>query len=221
MTTQNTNGSDAQLVAGNESETTQSQENPNYSIDEIRLWDEEVDDYHIDVIPDSLRIRWPGKKEVFRIREGAACEMYAPVIVDKVKISGRYIENFYFIPRMLIEKSGYELGEAVIRRIKKISLHLAMNSSGEYFIFPIILPDKWGNQSARDRKGTEAIPFAWKGSISIPYLGNSKYEIVQSDKWSKDLEWPSFSCGEIFEFAIRKALIDSHDHEVLRKIRGD
>lgn len=225
MTNQNSSGTDTKLASDAESESIQVQdsnnENEQFSIDDIRLWDEEVEEFHVDVIPENVRVRRPGQREVYRIREGAACEMHALVIVDRVKVNNRYTDSFYFIPRLLIEKSGRVLGDNVKRKVKKVSLYLAMNNTGEYFVFPTILPDKWYNQSPLDKKAVESVSIARNKAISLLYRGDRKYEIVPSDKWPDNLEWPSFYCGEIFEYVIRKALIDSPDHEVLKKIRGD
>ena len=102
------------------------------------------------------------------------------------------------------------------------ALYTTISRQGVVFLWPIRLPgpdgklDDW-NQSALDAAGMAQ--GRWIRVAANLHLG--AYEIYEASADLPDPEWPDVPFGKLLKVAFGKRIIDSLDHPVLKKLRGE
>ena len=102
------------------------------------------------------------------------------------------------------------------------ALFTAMDRQGVLFIWPIRLPgpdgriDDW-SQSAID--AAEMAAERWVRVASNMDAGH--YDVFTTEASLPEPEWPDVSFGELLRVAFKDRYIDSLDHPVLKKLRGE
>ena len=98
----------------------------------------------------------------------------------------------------------------------------SVNRQGVPFLWPIRLPgddgklDSW-SQSAMD--AAEAAKSSWVRITANMSLQG--YEFQTATAQLAEPAWPDLTLGKVLEIAFRGKLIDSWDHDVLRRLRGE
>ncbi len=110
-------------------------------------------------------------------------------------------------------------GETMIRpRV----LFTAVNRQGVVFLWPVNLPGADGKLDDWSRSALEAATLAqtaWVRVVADMSLGaNQVYEAAGD---LPDPVWPGTPFGDLLRIGFRDRLIDSLDHVVLRKLRGE
>jgi hypothetical protein len=109
--------------------------------------------------------------------------------------------------------------EATLRR--KI-LATAINRQGIVFLWPLNLPQQDGRIDEWSRTALEALDLAVKGWVRVvPNMALGAYEVHTANTSLSDPEWPSTPFRELLRIAFKDRLIDSLDHPVLRRLRGE
>ena len=98
----------------------------------------------------------------------------------------------------------------------------AINRQGVLFLWPARLPSPDGRQLEWHRSNLEATTRArakWVKVVANMSLG--AYEVFKATGDLPGPEWPEIRFDEILKIAFRNAYIDTLDHPVLRRMRGE
>lgn len=101
-------------------------------------------------------------------------------------------------------------------------IFLAINRQGVIFLWPVKLPSPDGRQSDWHRSAMEAAEAGmgrWVRVKANTSLG--AYEISVATAAIPDPEWPEMSLQEMLSIAFKNRIIDSIDHPVLKRLRGE
>ena len=102
------------------------------------------------------------------------------------------------------------------------ALFTAMNRQGVLFLWPVRLPGADGRVDEWSRSALEAASMAqgqWVRVMANMSLG--AYEVFSAVADIPAPTWPDKSLSELLRVAFRDKLIDSMDHPVLQKLRGE
>jgi hypothetical protein len=110
-------------------------------------------------------------------------------------------------------------GEATFR--PKV-FYLSVTMQGKYFLWPVRVPaddtrepDRWM------RTPLEAVRLAKDQWTRITWNEESRQHDVATSAAPQEPEWPDLSFRELLKLAFQDRVIDSLDHPVLRKLRGE
>lgn len=124
-------------------------------------------------------------------------------------------ELYVIDPRILPDLAG----EAMIRpRV----LFTAVNRQGVVFLWPVNLPGADGKLDDWSRSALEAAKLAqnaWVRVVADMSLG--AYQVFEAGGDLPDPTWPETPFGDLLRIGFRDRLVDSLDHAVLRKLRGE
>lgn len=178
------------------------------NLDELRL-DQDFEDAigvkkHITTIP----IRKPNRQDFIRVHPDETFRLQT--IILEIKEDR---EN-YLISREL----RYELPEEVVPKM----LYTTINRQGVLSLWPVRLPDKTDRLDSWNRSAHKAAELAmsrWVRVASSRALG--AYEIFTPIGELSDPEWPDISFPEMLRIGFGDYMINSSDHPVLRRLRGE
>jgi hypothetical protein len=98
----------------------------------------------------------------------------------------------------------------------------AITRQGALFLWPLNLPREDGRTDEWTRTGLEAVGMATKGWVRVQADMNvGGYSVAQPCASLPDPEWPALSLREILRIAFRERMIDTLDHPILRRLRGE
>jgi len=106
--------------------------------------------------------------------------------------------------------------------IHPVSLRLTTNRQGVLTMWPLRLPGADGRVNPWHQSALDAAvraEMSWVSVRSNRSLG--AYEVFQGAKALPEPEWPNMGIGEIVEIAFRNFIINSAEHPVLRRLRGE
>ena len=102
------------------------------------------------------------------------------------------------------------------------SLFTAINRQGVVFIWPIRLPQEDGRQDEWNRSALEAALIAKEKWIRLAAnMSLGAYEVFEATGTLPEPKWPEISFRELLEIAFKANYIDSLDHPVLKRLRGE
>jgi hypothetical protein len=102
------------------------------------------------------------------------------------------------------------------------ALFTAMNRQGVLFLWPIRLPGADGRVDEWSRTALEAAGLAANGWVRVAAnLSLGAYEVFQATGHLGEPAWPALSFAELLRVAFRDRFIDSLDHPILRRLRGE
>jgi hypothetical protein len=102
------------------------------------------------------------------------------------------------------------------------ALFAAMNRQNVLFVWPIRLPGSDGKIDDWNKSALEAATMAagkWVRVASNMNLG--AYDVFTATADWPDPQWPSLPFNELLRIAFKGRVIDSLDHAVLKKLRGE
>ena len=96
------------------------------------------------------------------------------------------------------------------------------NKQGTLFLWPIRLPGPDGRHDAWSKSAMEAANHAMKGWVRVQANMNlGAYEVFTATGNLGDVEWDLPPFGELLRVAFKDHYIDSLDHSVLKRLRGE
>ncbi len=102
------------------------------------------------------------------------------------------------------------------------ALFTGINRQGVLFLWPVRLPGTDGKLDNWSASALEAINRAKEGWIRVgSNMSLGAYEIYEAKGAYGEPEWPDLSFSEILRIAFKDRFINSMDHPVLRKLRGE
>jgi hypothetical protein len=102
------------------------------------------------------------------------------------------------------------------------ALFTAINRQGVLFVWPIRLPGPDGKLDEWSRTALEAADLALKGWVRVAAnMALGAYDVFQASGQLPDPDWPQTPFSEILRVGFRDKFINSLDHPVLRRLRGE
>jgi hypothetical protein len=102
------------------------------------------------------------------------------------------------------------------------ALFVAVNRQGVLFLWSIRLPGADGRVDEWSRTALEAADLARKGWVRVAAnMALGAYEVFQAVGQLDEPEWPSTPFSELLRVAFKDRFIDTLDHPVLRRLRGE
>ncbi|MFO0800496.1 MAG: hypothetical protein U0804_23765 [Gemmataceae bacterium] len=98
----------------------------------------------------------------------------------------------------------------------------AINKQGTVFLWPIRLPSPDGRHDDWSKSSMEAANIAMRGWVRVQSnMSLGAYEVYEASGNLGDPEWPDLPLNELLRIAFKDRYIDSLDHPVLKRLRGE
>jgi hypothetical protein len=102
------------------------------------------------------------------------------------------------------------------------ALFTSVNRQGVLFVWPVRLPGVDGKVDEWSRTALQGADMATKGWVRITAnMALGSYEVWQATASLPEPAWPDLSLREILRVAFKDRLIETLDHPVLRRLRGE
>lgn len=102
------------------------------------------------------------------------------------------------------------------------ALFTAVSRQGVVFLWPIRLPGPDGKVDEWSRSALEAAQLAREGWVRVAAnMPLGAYDVFQAQGEIPAPEWPDMPFRELLRVAFREKFIDTMNHPVLRKLRGE
>jgi hypothetical protein len=155
----------------------------------------------------TVPVRKPGTQDWVRVRPEAEFRENFPLIELKDERE-EYVVAAKLVPELI--------GEIVTK-----TLFVAVNRQGTVFLWPVRLPGPDGKDNEWWRSGREAADRATRAWVRVKANMNlGAYDIFEAASALSDPEWPELGFWDLIKIAFRDHLIDTLDHPVLKRLRG-
>jgi hypothetical protein len=102
------------------------------------------------------------------------------------------------------------------------AIFTAINRQGVVFLWPIRLPGHDGKLDDWNQSALEAATMAAGNWVRIAAnMSLGAYDVFEATCKLPEPEWPDLLFGELLKTAFKSRYIDTLDHPVLRRLRGD
>ncbi len=156
-----------------------------------------------------MPLRKPSRHEFIRVHPDADRQ----VVVAALKLKIERDETYVLAPA---------IAEAFPGEATPMQLRQAITRDGVSFLWPLRLPgedgrlDAWSESALRAAKAAE---HQWVSVRSNQYARH--YDAVGAKADLGEPQWPARTFEELLKLALKDLLIETTDHPVLRKIRGE
>jgi hypothetical protein len=155
----------------------------------------------------TVPVRKPGPQDFVRVHPSREYREDFPIIELKDERE-EYIVTAALVPELA--------GEFVTK-----TLYLAINRQGTLFFWPVRLPSPDGKDMNWWRSAREAAALATRDWVRVkPNMNLGAYEIFRAESAMSEPEWPELGFWELIKIAFRDHLVDSIDHSVIKRLRG-
>jgi len=159
----------------------------------------------------TIPVRKPSKEWFFQVHPSEAYRMETAVLELK-EDRETYLVDPALWPELSTSESTF--GTRII--------YTAMNRQGVLFLWPIRLPGADGKLDDWNASAIEAAKMAtgkWVRVAANMSLG--AYDVFESQASLSPPDWSDLSFGELLRVAFKTRYIDTLDHPVLRRLRGE
>jgi hypothetical protein len=106
--------------------------------------------------------------------------------------------------------------------VRRVEVLTAINSHGTVFLWPVKLPKHDGAANDWHRTAVEGSQHAQQHWIRLAAnQGRGAYDVAIAQGKLAEPEWPDVSFRDLLEAGFKNLLIDTFDHPVLKKLRGE
>lgn len=187
---------------------------PFSNIEELRVSQEHIEAVGLKKQLLTVPVRKPSKEWFVRVHPDPAYRFETAVI--ELKEDG----EIYLVDKSLWSEL---LGESTFHF--KVFFTAISRPGNVPFLWPVRMPGEDGKIDSWNRSATEiALSIAtneWTRCVSNRHLGAYEPHIASATKSWGEPEWPDLSFAEIMRLAFRNSFVDSVDHPVLRRLRGE
>ncbi len=156
----------------------------------------------------SVPVRKPSRQEFIRTHPAPDMSLEAAILEFK-----QDRQNFIVAP----ELAPYLPGEAVAKLLVP-----TLSNHGALFLWPIRLPDEQGRLDEWNSVALEACARAKTKWIRVmANMGAGTYDVLEAKALFPDPDWPNHTLQQLLEIAFKGRVIDTMDHPVLRRLRGE
>jgi hypothetical protein len=159
----------------------------------------------------SIPVRKPGREVWFRVHPGEDYRLNTLVLQLKDEEAETYLLS-----------SSLQSLQSVETTVRPVTLFTGINRAGAVFLWPVSLPGPDGRDNEWFRTAREAAQVAMTRWIRLEADRNANgyaYRITSAEL--PEPSWPAKTFGELLKVAFRDRFIDSLDHPVLKRLRGE
>lgn len=156
----------------------------------------------------SVPVKKPGNQTYVKVRSGEEWRFAAAIL--QLQDDG---ENYLVLPSLYPE---------LAQEARPKLIYTGITRDGNVFLWPVNLPgpdgrtDTW-SQSAHAAAGLAVN--SWVRLVANRAVG--AYDVMEASNLAEEPAWPSLSLQEIINLAFKGRIIDSLDHPVLKRLRGE
>ena len=192
----------------NEFETEKSKGLEGLDLESLRVSQDFVKDSGVKKLLTTIPVRKPNRQDFVRVHHDSS------YVLDTMLLNLKEERETYLVAPSFREEIPQELTHT--------RLALATNRQKVLFLWQLRLPGSSGKTDAWSMSALEAYEEAKKNWVRVSAnMSLGAYEIYEALGNLSDPEWPDESMDEIVRIAFRNSFIDSYDHPVLRRLRGE
>ncbi len=186
-------------------------------LDKLRLG-QSYDNVGVKKVLSMVPCRRPPKQDFVRVNPDPAFSFTTRLLIlkDEFTLKGGGSETYVVSPELWAELPG---------DLVPVALFTAITRAGNLFIWPVKLPDatKRGNSGSWSTSDRDAVEDAKKSWVKVEAnMQNSAYDRSIATGNLPEPVWPvDVTFREILKIAFRDRVIDSMDHPILRRLRGE
>jgi hypothetical protein len=155
----------------------------------------------------TIPVRKPSAQDFVRVHPNAEYRL------DTAVISLKNERETYLVAPTLVSELATECAP--------VSLFTTISRQGVLTLWPIRLPGPDGKTNEWWRSAREAAEIAMQSWVRVKSSSPlSAYEIFRAAGAIPDPDWPDLSLREILKIAFRDYYIDTPDHAVIKRLRG-
>ena len=193
---------------GNEFQTEKSKGLEGFDLESLRVSQDFVKDTGVKKLLTTVPVRKPNKQDFVRVHPDSS------YVLDTMLLNLKEERETYLVAPSFREEIPQELTHT--------RLALATNRQKVLFLWQLRLPGSSGKTDAWSMSALEAYEEAKKNWVRVSAnMSLGAYDIYEALGNLSDPEWPDESMDEIVRIAFRNSFIDSYDHPVLRRLRGE
>jgi hypothetical protein len=156
----------------------------------------------------TVPVRKPSGQEFIRVHPGETYRL--PTTVLELKDE----REMYLVAR--------ELWGELPGELKPVALYTTVNRQGVVFLWPVRLPSEDGRIDEWNRSALEAAERAAQRWVRVKAnMSLGAYEIFEATGNLPEPKWPDCDFKTLLETAFKVRYIDSVDHPVIRRLRGE
>jgi len=191
-----------------ESQTEKSKGLEGFDLESLRVSQDFVKDSGVKKLLTTVPVRKPNKQDFVRVHPDSS------YVLDTMLLNLKEERETYLVAPSFREEIPQELTHT--------RLALATNRQKVLFLWQLRLPGSSGKTDAWSMSALEAYEEAKKNWVRVSAnMSLGAYDIYEALGNLSDPEWPDESMDEIVRIAFRNSFIDSYDHPVLRRLRGE
>jgi hypothetical protein len=198
-------GQQFQMFKAQEDRSTQSN---GFDLESLRLSQDFASSVGVQKLLTTVPVRKPQGQEFIQVHPDEHWRLQTAVLELKEE------RETYLVDRSLWPEL---LGEVVPKM-----LFTAINRQHVLFIWPIRLPGEDGRLDVWNQSALEAADHAMTHWVRVKAnMALGAYEVFQANGFSDTPMWPQHTFQEIINIAFKQRFIDSWEHPVLRRLRGE
>ena len=152
--------------------------------------------------------RRPNKQEFFRVRPGEEWRLDTLVYEDQIDR-----ETYLVSPNLAEELSG---------EVRPVCLRSVITRQENLILWPCKLPTADGRSNSWNESALQAASLAEERWVRITANNSANmYDVVEPIATIPDPVWPDVTFQQMLELAFKDRFVDSPDHPVLKKLRGE
>lgn len=158
----------------------------------------------------TVPIRKPGKAEFVRVHPGADYRIETAVLELKDE------REIYLVDPDLRDELATEA------TFGARAFFTGMTRQGVLFLWPVRLPGADGKIDEWSRSMLEAVQMATKSWVRVTSnMALGAYEVFEASASIAEPKWPDLTFRAILKIAFKDRYIDSLDHPILQRLRGE
>lgn len=153
-------------------------------------------------------VRKPSNQAFVRVRPGEDWRFQAAIL--QLKEDG---ECYLVMPQLYAE---------LAQEVRPKMLYTGVTRDGNLFLWPVNLPGEDGRLDAWSQSAHTAAAMAenrWVRLVANRTVG--AYDVMEASNLAEEPSWPDLTFNEIINLAFKDRLIDSLDHPIVKRLRGE
>ena len=193
---------------GTHNQTGESKGLDSFDLESLRVSQDFVKDSGVKKLLTTVPVRKPNRQDFVRVHPDSS------YVLDTMLLNLKEERETYLVAPSFRDEIPQELTHT--------RLALATNRQKVIFLWQMRLPDSSGKTDAWSMSALEAYEEAKENWVRVSAnMSLGAYDIYEALGNLSDPEWPEVSMDEIVRIAFRNAFIESYDHPVLRRLRGE
>jgi hypothetical protein len=157
----------------------------------------------------TVPVRKPNKQEFVRVHPDPSYRLTPAAIIELKEEREMYLVT-------------PAVAAALPDEFSAMTLFTGINRQGVLFLWPVTLPAPDGRQNEWHRSAAEAAETAMEHWVRVKAnMALGAYELFKATGDLPDPEWPDIPFSEILRIAFRDRYVDSPNHPLIKRLRGE